>query len=144
MKKEEVVMLDVIYQLEALRIFCKDAHYHFTGAGFKPLHEWVDEILDPIPQFVDDIKEQVFLRKGKDIPSGVEINERASFYVPKEVGKTNEEILSNLGALLSMVHQTVNRADVNTKGDDDLLGKIDSHLQKHIGLMSLALKKEEK
>lgn len=138
------MMLEVIYQLEALRIFCKDSHYSFYGINFKPLHEWVDEILDPIPQFIDDIKEQVFLRKGKDIPSGVEINEKASFYVPKEVGKNNEEILSNLSALLSMVHQTINKTDTMSKGDDDLLGRIDSHLQKHIGLMFLALAKEEK
>ena len=37
-------MLDLIYQITALEIFCRDCHYNFRGVDFKPLHEWADEI----------------------------------------------------------------------------------------------------
>lgn len=132
-------MLDIIYLLVAIQIFAKDAHYNFKGVDFKPLHEWVDEIADPIGGYVDDIKEQILLRKGVVIPRGTVINHEAAFYVPSDIGEDNKQILSNLHALLSMAHQSLNKVDGETLGDGDLLGRIDSHIQKHIGLLNLAL-----
>lgn len=132
-------MLDIIYLLVAIQIFAKDAHYNFKGVDFKPLHEWMDEIADPIGEYVDDIKEQVLLRKGIVVPRGTIINHEAAFYVPSDMGEDNKQILSNLHALLSMVHQSINKVDGETQGDGDLLGRIDSHIQKHIGLLNLAL-----
>lgn len=132
-------MLDIIYLLVAIQIFAKDAHYNFKGVDFKPLHEWMDEIADPIGGYVDDIKEQILLRKGVVIPRGTVINHEAAFYVPSDMGEDNKQILSNLHALLSMAHQSLNKVGGETQGDGDLLGRIDSHIQKHIGLLNLAL-----
>lgn len=133
-------MLDLIYQLTALQIFCKDAHYNFRGVDFKPLHEWVDEIGDPLADFIDEIKESVLLRQGQEVPKGVAVNVEAAFYVPTETGKDNREILSNLQAIVSMIHQTINGMDAGSTGNSDILGRLDSHLQKHLGLLNLALK----
>ena len=99
----------------------------------------MDEIADPIGGYVDDIKEQILLRKGVVIPRGTAINHEAAFYVPSDMGEDNKQILSNLHALLSMAHQSLNKVDGETQGDGDLLGRIDSHIQKHIGLLNLAL-----
>jgi len=132
-------MLDVIYLLTAVQIFAKDAHYNFKGVGFMSLHKWMDEITDPIYDFVDEIKEQIMLRKGVEIPRGTVINHESAFYVPSELGGDNKQILSNLHALLSMAHQTINDKEWETQGVGDLMGRIDSHLQKHIGLLNLAL-----
>lgn len=132
-------MLEVIYILEALRIFAKDAHYNFKGVGFMSLHEWADEIADPLGDMIDEIKEAIVLRKGQSVPRGTAINTEAAFFVPTEIGEDNKQILSNLQALVSMAHQTINSHDWETQGDGDIMGRIDSHLQKHLGLLNLAL-----
>lgn len=132
-------MLEVIYVLEALRIFTKDAHYSFRGIDFMPLHEWMDDIHEPLDDFIDEIKEGMLLRKEGKVPRGVEINHEAAFFVPTEIGVDNAQILSNVRALVAMAHQTINNHDWESQGDGDLMGRIDSHLQKHLGLLRLAL-----
>ena len=135
-------MLELVNQLTALQIFCKDAHYSFRGIDYKPLHEWMDEISDPLGDFLDEIKESILLRSNNEVPRGVEINANAAFYVPSGIGNDNREILSNVQAVIMMCHQTINGMKDMSVGNGDILGRIDSHLEKHLGLLRLAL--EEK
>lgn len=132
-------MLELVNQLTALQIFCKDAHYSFRGIDYKPLHEWMDEISDPLDDFLDEIKESILLRNSNEVPRGTEINANAAFYVPSVVGENNREILSNVQAVMMMVHQTINGLKDMSVGNGDILGRLDSHLEKHLGLLRLAL-----
>lgn len=134
-------MLELLYKLTALGIYCKDAHYAFNGTNFKPLHEWADEISNPIYEWQDELKEHYYLFQGLSVPRGNDINEKARDYVPESLG-SNEEILSNILAVLSMVHADVAKlaeAEAEKVGLCDILGKIDNHVMKHIGLLNLAL-----
>ena len=135
-------MTDLIYFLTALQIYCKDAHYNFSGIDFKPLHEWADEIAEPIGEYLDEIKENWFLFSGVAVPKGIEINDKAKDFVPTDVS-SNEKILSSLLALLSMIHNKINEIDVKEAGISDLLGRLDTHIMKHIALINLALLKKE-
>ena len=135
-------MLDLIYILTALEIYCKDAHYTFHGVNFKPLHEWMDEIIDPLYDLVDEAKEKYYLAAEQPVPRGTAINDEAKNFVPDALG-SNEEILSNLLALISMAHNRLNAIDIKDAGLNDLLGRIDTHLLHHIALLNLALKKDE-
>ena len=135
-------MLNLIYMLTALEIYCKDAHYNFKGTNFKPLHEWMDEIIEPLYDLVDEAKEKWFLAMELPVPSGVEINDKAKNYIPDTLG-SNEYILNNLLALISMAHNTIQTIDIKDAGINDLLGRIDTHLLHHIALLNLALEKDE-
>ena len=128
--------------LTALEIYCKDAHYNFKGIDFKPLHEWMDEIIEPLYDLVDETKEKWFLAMELPVPRGTEINDEAKNYVPDTLGN-NEYILNNLLALISMAHNTIQTINVKDAGINDLLGRIDTHLLHHIALLNLALKKDE-
>lgn len=139
-------MLELLYKLTALQIYCKDAHYSFSGIDFKPLHEWADEIADPLYDWADELKENYYLFQGMTVPRGTDINDKAKDYVPKALG-TNEDILSNLLAILSMVHSDIvklNAQETEKVGVCDVFSKMDNHIMKHIALINLALKKAEK
>lgn len=138
-------MLELIHLLTALQIYCKDAHYAFYGATFKPFHEWADEILDPLQGYIDEIKENYFIAEGITVPRGTEINSAAADYVPTALGD-NMQILANLLAIIAMTHNKLNGIDIKSAGLNDLLGRIDSHLLHHIALLNMALtntKREE-
>lgn len=134
-------MLELLYKLTALGVYCKDAHYSFNGVNFKPLHEWADEISDPIYDWLDELKEHYYLFQGLAVPRGVDINDGAKDYVPVGLS-SNEEILSNILAVLSMVHADItklNASEQDKVGLCDVFSKIDNHVMKHIGLLNLAL-----
>lgn len=131
-------MLELVYILTALQIYCKDAHYSFYGVNFKPLHEWVDEIGDPLGDWIDEIKENYFIAKGLVVPRGTEINSMASDYVPTALGD-NSQILANLLAIIAMAHNKLNGLDEKDAGINDILGRLDSHLLKHIALINMAI-----
>ena len=135
-------MLDLIYVLTALQIYCKDAHYNFYGVDFKPLHEWVDEIGSPLGDYLDEIKENHYLANGLEVPRGVNINDMAKDFVPAGLG-TNDEILNNLLALITMAHNKITGIKSDFAGINDILGRLDSHLLKHIALLNLALTKKD-
>ena len=131
-------MDELVYLLTALQIYCKDAHYAFYGTGFISLHEWVDDIYDPLSGFLDEIKENYYLYLGVNVPRGTVINANAADYVPTALGD-NSQILANLQAVITMAHNKLNGIDIKEAGLNDLLGRIDSHLMKHLALLNMAL-----
>ena len=131
--------------LEAIRIYGKDAHYGMRGFDYLPWHQYMDQIVDPIADYVDEIKESIILARGERVPRGTEINAiAAAEYVPAAL--PNDDNGAILRALHSLISQTIRYIDEIaktdpqfTQGNGDLLGRISSALGKHIGLLNMAL-----
>lgn len=130
----------LLYKLSALQIYTKDCHYAFTGVDFRPLHEWMDEISDPLAEWIDEIKESIMLKDSFPVPLGTTINAEAAAFVPSIQG-TPQRLLEQLKTLLLMNIFALNALNKTTEdvGTGDLLGRIGAHLQKHVGLLNLAL-----
>lgn len=137
-------MLELIIYLRALSIFVKDdAHYAFLGTTFKGDHEWADEINEPLQGFIDEIKENYFLARDLVVPRGTAINADAAAYVPEKIGDDNTAILKQILKLIDAALYKATEISADTDlfvGDQDLLGRIGVHLQKHKGLINRAIK----
>lgn len=136
-------MLELIYILKAASIYIKDdAHYAVRGVNMKPLHEWCDEINAPLQDYIDEIKESYLLRLDLEVPRGTEINAEAVKYIPAENPHDNYLVLKNIRALLEMVNRQIDKAaetDAKTAGDNDMLGRLSTHVQHHIALLNMSL-----
>lgn len=135
-------MIKLVAMLEAIRIYGKDCHYTFNGTDWIGKHKYMDDITEPLSDWVDEIKESVVLAKGNLVPRGTELNAMAAEFVPESLPIDDPEtLLRNLRAVISMAIDQLNRLSAEaTAGESDLYGRIGSHLQKHIGLLNLALK----
>lgn len=134
-------MYELLYLLKAIQLYVKDdAHYHFYGVGFKSLHEWADEITEPLFDYIDEIKENYLLRDGLEIPRGFVICDESKKYIPNDLPDNSYDLLKNIRALLEQTISVINEIDSKNAGDNDLLGRLCNHLNKHVGLLSLALK----
>ena len=103
----------------------------------------MDEIADPIYDWLDELKEHYYLFNDTETPRGTKINDDAKQYIPEALG-TNAEILSNLQAVLYEVHKQTELVEENKLlGISDIIGKIDNHIMKHIALINLALRKKD-
>lgn len=136
-------MLELIYILKAASIYIKDdAHYAVRGVNMKPIHEWCDEINAPLQDYIDEIKESYLLRLGLRVPRGREINAEAVKYIPAHNPHDNYLVLKNIRALLEMVNRQIDKAaetDAKTAGDNDMLGRLSTHVQHHIALLNMSL-----
>lgn len=140
-------MLELIYILKAASIYIKDdAHYAVRGVNMKPIHEWCDEINAPLQDYIDEIKESYLLRLDLEVPRGTEINKEAIKYIPADNPHDNYLVLKNIRALLEMVNRQIDKAaetDAKTAGDNDMLGRLSTHVQHHIALLNMSLKEEK-
>lgn len=136
-------MLKLIYILKAASIYIKDdAHYAVRGVNMKPIHEWCDEINAPLQDYIDEIKESYLLRLDLPVPRGTEINSEAVKYIPADNPHDNYLVLKNIRALLEMVNRQIDKAaetDAKTAGDNDMLGRLSTHVQHHIALLNMSL-----
>lgn len=131
--------------LEAIRIYGKDAHYGVRGTYSIAIHEYMDDIVGPITDWADEIKESIIMARGVPVPRGTAINAAASEYVPESLPyDDNDTILRNLLAVIEMAVREIETSaktdpDYN-QGTGDLLGRISISLAKHVGLIKMMLR----
>ena len=135
-------MRKVLMILMAIQRAAKGIHYHTGGAQFYGDHLLADRIYDDLDDLIDEIQENYFLGKEEDAPAQKDLLKGASELVPDETddmklafSALDQLILDGINTL-----QTTSELSALTAGDNDLIGRICSDLQKKHGFVWRRLK----
>ncbi len=128
--------------LMAIQRTAKGIHYHTGGAQFYGDHLLADRIYDDLDDLIDEIQENYFLGKEEDAPAQKDLLKGAAELVPDETEDMklaftalDQLILDGINTL-----QTTSELSALTVGDNDLIGRICSDLQKKHGFVWRRLK----
>lgn len=129
-------MYKLICYLTAIYQYSKTIHYEVKGEAFYGKHLFNDRIAENMNDYVDLIKEVVFLGHAKDAPSAVAILEGVLPLLPA----TEENDQQNYINLYNLIFNALDEIErLNKKelsvGDKNLIGGIAQDLQQNLGLL---------
>ena len=132
-------MKDCIVRLTVIKNLAKDIHYNAHGEAFYGIHLLMDRVAEGLDQYVDDIKENVFLGRGQLPPTSKEIFKLAEAYIPDIHPGDNKEMLSELLHFIEGTLENIYELVMNTtelmNGDIALFDDISKDLRKKQGLI---------
>ena len=136
-------MFQVLCYLIAIQRQSKEIHYHAKGECFWSDHLLVDRIYDGLDDLIDEIQENYYLGREQDAPSQKEL----LFEAAKEVREATGDIKKDFDWLDAIIMACITQIEIIisedkelTAGDNDLLGRICSDLQKKHGFIVRRLK----
>ncbi|MBO7696893.1 MAG: hypothetical protein J6T10_30050 [Methanobrevibacter sp.] len=136
-------MFKILYHLIAIQRQAKEIHYRAKGFEFYSDHLLADRIYDGIEDLIDEIQENYFLGKEEEAPSQKDL----LIYAAEEVNDASGDIRLDFGHLDSIIMACITDIEMIleedkdlTGGDNDLLGRICSDLQKKHGFIVRRLK----
>lgn len=122
--------------------FAKDIHYSCKGEAFYSKHKFSDDIINGLDDYIDRIKEEIYLADDIIPKTSSEYFKQASNLIPT---RDNEDI-ENFARLKILIIETLshieNIAEENnlTRGDMNLLDEIANNLQAKLGLINSQIK----
>lgn len=135
---ERFEMEQIISYLIAIKSAAKGIHYRTMGNSFWGNHLLADRIVDGLDDFIDEIFENYYLGKSEDAPQQKVVMSGASGLIPlidnnidKGFGLLDELIINCLSELQMLAEANQDL----TLGDNDLMGRISSDLQKKHGFI---------
>lgn len=131
-------MRDLIVRLTVIKNTAKDIHYQAHGLSFYGIHILMDQVADGLDQYVDDIKENLYLGRGIMPPSSKEIFKLAEA-MSTELPNDDYAKVGQLASFISGTLENINELVINTtelmNGDIALLDDIAKDLRKKLGLL---------
>ena len=135
-------MFKLLVYLIAIAHTAKDIHYHTGGDKFWGDHLLADRIHDGLDDLIDEINENYYLGKEEEAPQQTRLLEEAAELVPE----VQDDMKLAFTALDQLIVGAINTIETTvsletlTAGDNDLLGRICSDLQKKHGFLWRRLK----
>lgn len=133
-------MKDCIVRLTVIKNLAKDIHYNAHGREFYGIHLLMDRVADGLDQFIDDIKENIYLGRGQFPPASKEIFKVAEAMLPE---KLPYDTVAQLGILadfisgtLENIFELVQNTTILMNGDVALFDDISKDLRKKLGLIN--------
>ena len=136
-------MFEVLCFLLAIQRQAKEIHYHAKGDAFWGDHLLADRIYEDLDGLIDEIQENYYLGREEEAPSQRELLLNAA----NDVKDSSDDIKKDFEYLDILIAQCIAQIesiaedDKNlTAGDNDLLGRICSDLQKKHGFLVRRIK----
>lgn len=133
-------MKDCIVRLTVIKNLAKDIHYNAHGREFYGIHLLMDRVADGLDQFIDDIKENIYLGRGQFPPASKEIFKVAEAMLPE---KLPYDTVAQMGILadfisgtLENIFELVQNTTILMNGDVALFDDISKDLRKKLGLIN--------
>lgn len=129
-------MFKLICYLTAIYQYSKTIHYEVKGEAFYGKHLFNDRIAENMNDYVDLIKEVVFLGHAKDAPSAGQVLEGALPLLPT-TEENDQQNYINLYNLIFLALEEIEQLNkkVLSVGDKNLIGGIAQDLQQNLGLL---------
>ena len=136
-------MFRVLCFLLAIQRQAKEIHYHAKGGCFLSDHLLADRIYDGLDDLIDEIQENYYLGKEEEAPSQKDLLIEASEEVNDASGDIKmdfEHLDSLIMSCIARIESIIEANENLTAGDNDLLGRICSDLQKKHGFLVRRIK----
>ena len=136
-------MFEVLCFLIAIQRQAKEIHYHAKGDCFWSDHLLADRIYEDLDGLIDEIQENYYLGREEEAPSQRELLLNAAEDVKDSTGdikKDFEHLDVLIAQCIAQIESIVEDSKNLTAGDNDLLGRICSDLQKKHGFLVRRIK----
>lgn len=136
-------MKDCIVRLTVIKNIAKDIHYNAHGESFYGIHLLMDRVAEGLDQYIDDIKENLYLGWHNTPPSSKEIFKIAEAMMPELDHTDNLSMIRVLrdfiSGTLENICELVQNTTILMNGDIALLDDISKDLRKKRGLLNCTL-----
>lgn len=129
-------MFGLICYLTAIYQYSKSVHYDVKGDSFYGKHLFNDRIADNMNDYVDLIKEVVFLGHATMPPTASQVLEGALPLLPQMTDNDQQNFINLYNLIYDALEhiENLNKKDLSV-GDVNLLGGIAQDLQQNLGLL---------
>ena len=136
-------MFKILYHLVAIQRQAKAIHYSAKGFEFYSDHLLCDRIYEDISDLEDEIFENYYLGREQEAPSQKDIFQKATDLIPQNADDIEiafKDLDNLIIECIAKIESMVEEDKDLTAGDNDLLGRICSDLQKKHGFIVRRLK----
>ena len=129
-------MFGLICYLTAIYQYSKSVHYDVKGEAFYGKHLFNDRIADNMNDYVDLIKEVVFLGHATMPPTSGQVLEGALPLLPQMTDNDQQNFINLYNLIYDALEHIENlNKELLSVGDVNLLGGIAQDLQQNLGLL---------
>jgi len=130
---------DLLFHCIDMTMLLKHCHWNVKGVGFRPLHEFLDDIYSTVDDIRDDIAERMVMLQypANGLSEDVVRNSDLATLPVEFIGTA--EVISEMESRLEQLVKKFNEAVKSTNGDDpvtsNMLQDMTHQLEKHLWML---------
>lgn len=135
----EKTLQDLLFNCLDMTMLLKHCHWNVKGVGFKPLHEFLDEIYSTVDDIRDDIAERMVMLQypANGLSEDVARNSDLATLPVEFISTTT--VISEIESRMKQLVDKFNKAVKDTNGEDpvtsNMLQDMTHQLEKHLWML---------